>query len=95
MPRWPKENLRLKGKMAVTTVNIPTIWFEIFDKLKELGVYPSRSQMIRTAIRDWLFKEMNLYSKFIEPLLEAEDINVIKVPNGDGTYQQLFRIGEA
>ena len=81
--------------MEIVTINVPKKHLAIIEKLVNQRVYPSRSEAIRVAIRQWLFTEMDLYTKFVEPILEAEDINTIRIPNGDGTYQKLFRMGEA
>lgn len=81
--------------MKVITINVPTKYIKVIQKLQDAGLYPSRSEAIRVAIRDFMYKEQELYVKYTEPLIETEDINVIRVPNGDGTYQRLFRVGEA
>ena len=91
--RWP-ENLE-RGKMKIVTINVPSKWLDIFDKLQKSGLFPSRSEAVRSAIRDFMDKQFALYTRFIEPMRATEDINYIRVPNGDGTYKLLQRIGEA
>jgi len=91
--RWP-ENLE-RGKMQIVTINVPTKWLDVFVKLTEAGLFPSRSEAIRSAIRDFMDKQYALYTEFIEPMRATDDINCIRVPNGDGTYQLLHRVGEA
>ena len=81
--------------MKIVTINVPVRHLELINKLLENRVYPSRSEAIRVAIRDWLITESKFYSQYIDPVLETGDINTIRVPNGDGTYQHLQRIGEA
>ena len=90
--RWPENP---EGKMKIITINVPSKWLDIFRKLQDAGLYPSRSEAIRSAIRDFMDKQFALYTQFIEPMRETEDINTIRVPNGDGTYQLLHRVGEA
>ena len=83
------------NKMEIITINVPTKHLAIIEKLVNSRVYPSRSEAIRVAIREWLIIEAKLYEKFIDPVLISDDINTIRVPNGDGTYQHLQRVGEA
>jgi len=90
--RWPENP---EGKMTIITINVPSKWLDIFVKLLDAGLYPSRSEAIRSAIRDFMDKQFTLYTQFIEPMRATEDINVIRVPNGDGTYKLLQRVGEA
>ena len=90
--RWPEN---LEGKMQIITINVPTKWLSVFTKLQDAGLYPSRSEAIRSAIRDFMDKQFALYTKFIEPMIETDNINTIRVPNKDGTYQLLHRVGEA
>ena len=91
--RWP-DNYE-KGGMKVITINVPIKYIQILQKLQDAGLYPSRSEAIRVAIRDFMLKEQKLYLQYIEPLIETEDINLIRIPNGDGTCHELYRIGEA
>ena len=90
--RWPEN---LEGRMQIITINVPTKWLDVFVKLQEAGLYPSRSEAIRSAIRDFMDKQYALYTEFIEPMRETDDIAMIRVPNGDGTYKVLHRLGEA
>ena len=81
--------------MRVTTINVPEKYLKFIKQLTDSNIYASRAEVIRVAIREWIITESKLYSQFIDPFIETEDINTIRVPNGDGTYQQLFRLGEA
>ena len=48
-------------KLKICTVNIPEIYIEAINKLiGEKGLYPSRSELIRCAVRDFLLKELRL-----------------------------------
>ncbi len=84
-----------KRKNRVTTVCLPELHVNFMNKLVKSGDYTSRSEIIRSALRDWIVKESKLYEVFIRPFLASKDTNAIRVPNGDGTYQVLNRIGEA
>ena len=86
---------REKNDMKIVTINVSLIHLELIQKLVDSRIYPSRSEAIRVAIRDWLINEAKLYGEFIDPILNTDDVNTIRVPNGDGTYQHLQKIGEA
>ena len=81
--------------MKIVTINVSQIHLDLIQKLVDSRIYPSRSEAIRVAIRDWLIIESKLYKRFIDPVLETDDLKTIRVPNGDGTYQHLQKIGEA
>jgi len=44
--------------LQLITVKMSDIYVSALDKLVELGMYPSRSEAIRVAIRDLLMKEL-------------------------------------
>ncbi len=44
--------------MQLITVKMSEIYVNGLDRLVELGMYPSRSEAIRVAIRDLLMKEL-------------------------------------
>ncbi len=44
--------------MIIITVKMSDIYVKGLDKLVELGLYPSRSEAIRVAIRDLLRREL-------------------------------------
>ncbi|MHA2120512.1 MAG: CopG family ribbon-helix-helix protein, partial [Promethearchaeota archaeon] len=45
--------------MKIVTVNIPESYLESIERLiGENGLYPSRSELIRCAVRDFLIKEL-------------------------------------
>lgn len=92
MPRW-EENP--DGQMVIITINVPSKHLKLIKKYLKERLYPSRSELIRVAIRDFLINESKLYKEFIDPLLDTDDVNTIRVPNGDGTYLHLQKVGEA
>lgn len=81
--------------MKIVTINVSQVHLNLIQKLVDSRIYPSRSEAIRVAIRDWLITEAKLYKTFIDPVLETDDINTIRIPNGDGTYLHLQKVGEA
>ena len=95
MGGWENFPKREGNDMRIVTINVSQIHLDLIQKLVKSRIYPSRSEAIRVAIRDWLIAEAKLYKNYIDPVLETHNINKIRVPNGDGTYQYLIRKGEA
>ena len=95
MPRVVNFPRREGDEMVIVTINVPRRHLDLIKKLTDNRVYPSRSEAIRVAIRDWLLTEAKLYKQFIDPILDTDTIDTIRIPNGDGTYQHLHRVGEA
>ncbi|MGQ4870575.1 MAG: ribbon-helix-helix domain-containing protein [Candidatus Thorarchaeota archaeon] len=44
--------------MRLITVKMSELYVDGIDRLVELGLYPSRSEVIRVAIRDLLMREL-------------------------------------
>lgn len=72
--------------MKIVTVNVPESYIEAIKKLVgENGLYPSRSELIRCAVRDFLLKELTLarsMSKRIssEPEHLIDDSKFVRIP---------------
>jgi Arc/MetJ-type ribon-helix-helix transcriptional regulator len=50
--------------MKIVTVNVPESYIEAIEKLiGENGLYPSRSELIRCAVREFLLKELQMASR--------------------------------
>jgi antitoxin ParD1/3/4 len=58
-------------EMQLVTVKMSDIYVNGLDKLVEIGMYPSRSEAIRVAIRDLLRRE--LWPENGSPLLKEND----------------------
>jgi Arc/MetJ-type ribon-helix-helix transcriptional regulator len=58
--------------MQIVTVNLPSIYIDAIAKLTDQGLYPSRSEAIRVALKDFLSNEL----KMVESLLEISDKDV-------------------
>ncbi|TFG10208.1 MAG: ribbon-helix-helix protein, CopG family [Promethearchaeota archaeon] len=59
--------------MKIVTVNIPESYIEAINKLiGEDGLFPSRSELIRCAVREFLIKELKL-AKTMPGCIESED----------------------
>lgn len=57
--------------MHLVTVKMSDIYVKGLDKLVEIGMYPSRSEAIRVAIRDLLRRE--LWPENGSPLIQKPD----------------------
>ncbi len=54
-----KENNKKKKKMVNITINLPEIYDVNIQKLISMKIVASRSEAIRTALRDFLHNEYN------------------------------------
>ena len=71
--------------MKIVTVNVPESYIDAISKLiGRNGLYPSRSELIRCAVRDFLIKELKLannLAKYSEVEIEDfDDENFVRVP---------------
>jgi len=71
--------------MKIVTVNVPESYIDAINKLiGENGLYPSRSELIRCAVRDFLLKELkmaNNMAKYNEAEIDDfDDENFVRVP---------------
>jgi len=71
--------------LKIVTVNIPESYIGSIEKLVgEHGLYPSRSELIRVAVREFLIKELkmaNKMAKYKEPKVDNfDDENFVRVP---------------
>ena len=74
-----------RNDLKIVTVNIPESYLESIERLiGENGLYPSRSELIRVAVREFLIKELrraNEMIKFKEIEVEKlDDKNFVRVP---------------
>ncbi|MFW9827511.1 MAG: ribbon-helix-helix domain-containing protein [Candidatus Thorarchaeota archaeon] len=71
--------------MKIVTVNIPETYLDSIEKLVgENGLYPSRSELIRVAVRDFLLRELKIadnIARYKESEIEDFDNeNFVRVP---------------
>jgi len=71
--------------MKIVTVNVPESYIGAINKLiGAKGLYPSRSELIRCAVRDFLLKELKMASnmaKYNETEIDDfDDENFVRVP---------------
>ena len=75
-------------KVKIVTVNIPESYIDAISKLVgENGLYPSRSELIRCAVREFLLKELKMANKMMGKEEEIDDFeedydqeNFVRVP---------------
>ena len=90
----------MTGKMKIMTINVPIIFLEAFEKVK--AHYPSRSEMMRVALREFLIKELALnttltgedHETFIRivketPITNPRPLGYKNKPNGLGNKYYL------
>ncbi|MDV3103310.1 MULTISPECIES: ribbon-helix-helix domain-containing protein [Thermococcus] len=46
-------------KMRIISVQLPQSYINAMDQLVRRGLYPNRSEVIRTALREFLKRELN------------------------------------
>jgi Arc/MetJ-type ribon-helix-helix transcriptional regulator len=73
--------------MKIVTVNVPESYIGAIAKLVgENGLYPSRSELIRCAVREFLLKELKMaenFAKYAEVETKVDDFddeNFVRVP---------------
>ena len=72
--------------MKIVTVNVPESYIDAINKLiGENGLYPSRSELIRCAVRQFLIKELSAANKMakigdLSNLDDFDDENFVRVP---------------
>lgn len=60
--------------MKIVTVNVPESYIDAINKLiGENGLYPSRSELIRCAVREFLLKELKMANKMMGKEEEIDD----------------------
>ena len=62
--------------MQIITINLPEKYLAAIQTLNEYGIYPSRSEAIRIALRDFLTDELKMYED-----LEDENFKIIAKVN--------------
>jgi Arc/MetJ-type ribon-helix-helix transcriptional regulator len=58
--------------MKIITINLPEKYLQAIQILNDMGIYPSRSEAIRIALRDFLSKELKMYND-----LEDESFKIL------------------
>lgn len=48
--------------MKIITINLPGKYLSAIQTLNDMGFYPSRSEAIRIALRDFLAEELTMFN---------------------------------
>ncbi len=48
--------------MKIITINLPEKYLQAIQILNDMGLYPSRSEAIRTALNNFLTNELKMFS---------------------------------
>ena len=62
--------------MQIITINLPEKYLAAIQTLNEYGIYPSRSEAIRIALKNFLNDELQMYED-----LEEENFKIIAKGN--------------
>lgn len=74
--------------MKIVTVNVPESYLDVIEKLiGNNGLYPSRSELIRCAVRAFLIKELKIAKKIQHDTIKKEnkhfnDKDYVNIPVG-------------
>lgn len=58
--------------MKIITINLPESYLSAIQILNDMGIYPSRSEAIRLALKNFLGNELKLYQD-----LDSENFKLI------------------
>lgn len=53
-------------KLTLISLHVPKVYLKLIDELVELGLYPSRAEAIRVAIRDLIHKDREMVFQLIK-----------------------------
>lgn len=87
------KNCNFKGeKMKIVTVNVPESYIDAIKKLVgEDGLYPSRSELIRCAVREFLLKELRMANNMAK---YKEESKIDDFDNGNFVRVPVERLNE-
>ncbi len=74
-----------RNDLKIVTVNVPESYLESIERLiGGNGLYPSRSELIRCAVREFLIKELKRANEMIKykevEVEKLDDKNFVRVP---------------
>jgi len=67
-------------QMKIVTINLPLPALDALEKLTDYGLYPSRSEAIRVALRDFLSSELQLAQKLKQVQAEMHGDEIVEAP---------------
>lgn len=60
--------------MKIVTINVPTPLLAALEKMTDYGLYPSRSEALRVALRDFLARELQLAQRLKQVQEEKQGV---------------------
>lgn len=77
--------------MKIITVNLPVTYIKTIDTMiGENGLYPSRSELIRVAVRDFLVRELESAQAFMKTAPVANTVTITSRPPIQQVDDDLF-----
>ena len=73
-------------KLRIITINVPEIYLKFIKQLTDMCIYPSRSEALRVALRNFILDELKLVDKVKEcNALSTEELEdtFVRVPIKD------------
>ena len=74
--------------LKICTINVPDSYLECMDVLVEMGFYPSRSEAVRIALKQFIGREATLFDSldpdFFESLKQEQIENYYKMQKRSG-----------
>ena len=67
--------------MQIITINLPEKYLAAIQTLNDYGIYPSRSEAIRIALKDFLTDELKMYED-----LEDDNFKIIAKGNSKNRF---------
>ena len=58
-----------KNNLKLVSVHLPEKYIEYLERLVEMGLYPSRSEAIRVAVRDLIIRDLQLQWRQRKPTI--------------------------
>ncbi len=68
--------------MKIVTVNVPQSYLDAIERLLDNkthdngGIFPSRSELIRVAVREFLIRELHRVEDEVEEEVKSKDVNI-------------------
>lgn len=72
--------------MQIVTINIPDMFVDAIARLTDQGLYPSRSEAIRSALRDFLKNELEMVNALMN--MGSKDAPA-KAPHADHAPKKI------
>lgn len=76
--------------MKRLNVNVQDKYVEFLDKLVDLGMFPSRNEAIRLAIKNFISNESQFLSNFNSDIVKLNDLHKKFVDFSEDVKRQLY-----